>query len=134
MTGCSFKESRSSRGPFNLVWKLDAVLSGQATDALLDSYETERPFCESARVIRRAGTRSSSGSRTPRRATPSVRQSPRRSRATPTTTASSRWSSANTTSRARSCPTARPRWKESIRCATTCPARVPGTCPCLALS
>lgn len=26
----------------NLVWKLDAVLSGQATDALLDSYETER--------------------------------------------------------------------------------------------
>lgn len=26
----------------NLAWKLDAVLSGQATDALLDSYETER--------------------------------------------------------------------------------------------
>ena len=26
----------------NLTWKLDAVLSGQATDALLDTYETER--------------------------------------------------------------------------------------------
>ncbi|MFI6934296.1 FAD-dependent monooxygenase [Streptomyces sp. NPDC050287] len=26
----------------NLVWKLDAVLSGQASDALLDSYEAER--------------------------------------------------------------------------------------------
>ncbi|MEU6371586.1 FAD-dependent monooxygenase [Streptomyces sp. NPDC046909] len=26
----------------NLAWKLDAVLSGEATDALLDSYETER--------------------------------------------------------------------------------------------
>jgi len=30
------------RDAFNLAWKLDAVLAGSASDALLDTYQSER--------------------------------------------------------------------------------------------
>ena len=41
------------RDAYNLAWKLDAVLRGQAGDALLDSYERERRPHAAAMIARR---------------------------------------------------------------------------------